>query len=109
MLEELGRNREWCDRHIKLRWNSKTFLPFIIKKKLSVDLDLRAKLSQQLHVGRNNDQIFHLAFVFLAGPINLRKVIATRPEGPDNPTLKFTTRPKVESLPVRAWPGEANF
>ena len=32
---------------------------------------------------------------FIAAPINLRKFIATRPEGtrPDNPTFKFTTLP----------------
>ena len=37
-----------------------------------------------------------MLLTFLAGPINLRKFIATRP---DNPTFKFTTLPD----PTRSW------
>ena len=43
---------------------------------------------------------------FLAGPINLRNFVATRPEGTRQPNfwVHYPTRPEVEkSLPVRAW------
>ena len=62
---------------------------FIMKK---IDLDLCTKLPQQLHVvatmTRSSTLVgFKQAVVlsFLAGPINLRRFIATRPEGTRQP------------------------